>query len=325
MTMGLSRSWGPDPAKMTKRILGIARPQGGHVTHAQLTALGLSPEAIRHAIRTGFLIPVYRGVYAIGRLPSAPFEKAQGALLAAGPASGLFGPSAEHFWGMTTAWADPIHVFTPTHRRPRGLTVHRITGLLAIDTIILTIPGHSGEVRLTSRARTLLDRAPRLTPDVLTREVNHQRLAQGVRLSVLRDTVERFPCHPGARRLREIVQAAPAEPFRSGWEMEWPEYARAHDIPAYDMNVPLAPGLIADVVIRPRLLVIELDGWETHGVKAAFQNDRGRDRRLYAELGIPTFRITHDDFTARPTETAATLLRIIARRRTEVSPTREPY
>jgi hypothetical protein len=148
--------------------------------------------------------------------------------------------------------------------------------------------------------------------------VNTQRFEHNVSLWALRDVVARFPHHPGAKRLHAVVQAAPDEPYRSEWEMDWPSYARRHGITAaYDMNVPLARGVIADVVVRPRLVIIELDGWGPHGIRSAFERDRRRDREVYAKLGIPTFRITRSDVMEQPAETAATLNRVIARRRRE--------
>ena len=67
----------------------IARRQGGFVKRVQLIALGLSAKQIDYRIRIGRLIPVYRGVYAVGHLPRLPVDRAHGALLASGQKSAL--------------------------------------------------------------------------------------------------------------------------------------------------------------------------------------------------------------------------------------------
>lgn len=297
-----------------RAILALAATHGWHVTRVELQSLGITRNQINHRIRRGFLIPVYAGVYAVGHLPTVPRDFAHGALLAAGPGAALCGPSAAYFWQITPTWSQQIHVAITAHRRPRGLIVHRITNLLPVDTRILEGPN----LRLTSRARTLLDVAPGLTQKQLTKKVNDQRFDHNLSLLALNDVVMRCPRHPGATPLKRVIEQAPDQPYRSPWEMEWPEYADRYNIPDYDMNVPLARGVIADVVIRPRVVIIELDGWGLHGLRTSFTKDRRRDRDVYAELGIPTFRITRDDVKNEPAQTARTLLRIIARRRAEL-------
>ncbi|MBO0769763.1 MAG: type IV toxin-antitoxin system AbiEi family antitoxin domain-containing protein, partial [Solirubrobacterales bacterium] len=64
------------------------------ITRAQLHALGFSDHAIAHRVRRGSLIRVYRGVYAIGHLPTQPLDRAHAALLAVGERSALSHASA---------------------------------------------------------------------------------------------------------------------------------------------------------------------------------------------------------------------------------------
>ena len=81
-----------------KVIATIARRQGGFITRAQLLQLGLTAEQIKYRIRIGRLIPVYRGVYAVGHLPLLPVD---GALLACGQRSVLSHRSAASLWCRT--------------------------------------------------------------------------------------------------------------------------------------------------------------------------------------------------------------------------------
>ena len=59
-------------------------------------------------------------------------------------------------------------------------------------------------LRVTSPARALLDMAPRLTDRQLRRAFNKLRLSHNLRLEHIEDVLDRFPRHPGARRLRRL-------------------------------------------------------------------------------------------------------------------------
>ena len=70
--------------RIEKKISALANRQRGYVKRVQLFALGLSRHGIAHRAKTGRLIPVYAGVYAVGHLPRLPHDRAYGALLAGG-------------------------------------------------------------------------------------------------------------------------------------------------------------------------------------------------------------------------------------------------
>jgi very-short-patch-repair endonuclease len=53
-------------------------------------------------------------------------------------------------------------------------------------------------------------------------------------------------------------------------------------------------------------LIVELDGFETHGTRQAFERDRARDRRLMTE-GWRVARITQRQLDDGPTQLAAEL------------------
>jgi very-short-patch-repair endonuclease len=46
-------------------------------------------------------------------------------------------------------------------------------------------------------------------------------------------------------------------------------------------------------------LAVEVDGWETHGTREAFQDDRERDALMVA-IGWRVLRFTWDDVVKRP-------------------------
>ena len=299
--------------RVGRAIAVIARRQGGHIAHRQLKALGLSQKAIRHRIERGLLIAVFNQVYAVGHLPTNPIDRAHGALLACGPTAALSHRSAASLYGVFKDWRLPFEVIVSGDRRPSGVRVRRSAMLAKRDICV-----HQG-IRVTSPALTILQIAPATSEKRLTRAINALRLADRHRLttSQLDDVLDRFPRHPGARGLRPLVALLPKEPSRSDWEDEWPPFAAAYDLPPYTMNERVC-GHRVDVHFPSEQLIVELDGWETHQSREAFEEDRARDAEILATAGIPTARLTHRQLHGAPAEHAARLHLILARRQEEV-------
>jgi len=59
-------------------------------------------------------------------------------------------------------------------------------------------------------------------------------------------------------------------------------------------------------------VIIEVDGYETHGTQQAFEHDRRRDQRLKL-AGWNVIRFTWRQITKQPKYVAATLRRLLAR------------
>jgi predicted transcriptional regulator of viral defense system len=147
-------------------IAAVARKQYGFVARKELYALGLTRRAIEFRIQAGRLIPVYRGVYAVGHLPVGPLPRAFAAVLACGENAVLSHGSAATLWGFNKDWRMPYEVTVRAPRRPEGIIVHRSRALARPDTT------RQLGIRVTSPARTVLDNAPRLTGKRLSRFVN---------------------------------------------------------------------------------------------------------------------------------------------------------
>lgn len=65
----------------------------------------------------------------------------------------------------------------------------------------------------------------------------------------------------------------------------------------------------------------ELDGWDTHQTREAFEADRARDAEILDRTGIPTIRITHNGLHGRPAEQAKLIRRILRARAVVASET----
>lgn len=69
--------------------------------------------------------------------------------------------------------------------------------------------------------------------------------------------------------------------------------------------------LEVDLLWEKRRLVIETDGEETHGTRAAFQHDRWRDQLLVA-AGYRTARVTWRQLEDEPSAVIARIKRMLA-------------
>jgi hypothetical protein len=291
------------------KITALARDQRGFVTRQQLFALGATRSAIDHAIATGWLIPVYSGIYAIGHLPTLPQSRAFAATLACGHGAVLSHDSAAVVWGIYGRWTTPFHVTTSRKRERPGIHVHRSKLSSRDVTRQLGIP-------VTTPARTLLDLAPGLTEKRLTRAVNDLRHAGYLSLGDLADVLERFPRARGARRLRPFVEH-PRGPTRSDFEDVFQAFCARYDLPVPLVNTTVY-GFEVDAFFPVERVIVELDSWEFHASRTSFISDRDQDTTMLAH-GIPTVRITWERLTGTPEREAPRLKRILAKRRAQAA------
>jgi hypothetical protein len=295
----ITTSQGPDQA-----IARLADDQHGNVSYAQLRAIGLSHNAIAHRVKTGRLHRVYRGVYSVGRPPKTAHEHAMAAVLACGDGAALSHHSALALWGLAEWKWSGIHVTVPGDRRPKGIKVHRASGLTSRE-----FRKHQG-IRMTSPARTILDCAPTLTDKALRRAVNDARRSPQahVRPWHLEDIIERFPYHPGAKKLRPILEIK-GGPTRSDWEDGFPAFCKQFDLPDPVLSTYVA-GHEVDALWPEHKIIIELDSWDFHQDRDAFETDRDRDADTLA-AGYLTIRITWERIDQCSTREAARLHEII--------------
>lgn len=268
----------------------------------ELLGLGLTGRQIRYRVEIGRLHVEYPGVYSVGRPAKTALERAAAAVLACGPSAALSHRSALALSGLAK-WQSGMQVTVATDRRPKGITVHRAKGLIGRD-----FRTHQG-IRVTSPARTILDCAPGLSDKALARAVNEARRTAGLRPAHLADVAERFPHHPGTRKLKPYIDVK-GGPTRSEWEDAFPKWCRRHGLPEPIMNTMVA-GYEADALFPDERLVIELDSWEFHQDRESFESDRDRDADRFA-AGYGTVRITWGRMTAAE---AARLQEILRQRR----------
>jgi very-short-patch-repair endonuclease len=284
----------------------LAARQYGYITRAQLQDLGVAPGAIEHRRGTGRLVRVHYTVYSLGTPRREPIARAAAAVLAGGPGAVLSHESAAALWGLRKRWPDPPEITVATDRRRADIRVHTTTTLSKRDTRT-----HLG-IRTTSAARALLDIAPRLPEEQLGRAFNDGRLDRRLYRAELEELLTRLPSHPGTKRLRGLVSTATAAPTRSDWERDFPAFARDHGLPEPQLNAHVA-GYEVDALFAEQRVIVELDSWEFHQDRRAFERDRRRDAVTLA-AGYVTVRITWERLTNDPEGEARRLRRILEAR-----------
>jgi very-short-patch-repair endonuclease len=68
------------------------------------------------------------------------------------------------------------------------------------------------------------------------------------------------------------------------------------------------------VLFTPNRLIVELDGWGSHGTRQACEDDRDQDSVNLEATGIPTMRITRAGLRKRPHDQVRRINAILARR-----------
>jgi very-short-patch-repair endonuclease len=204
------------------------------------------------------------------------------AVLACGEGAVLSHTSAAELWGIRRrvrrlsetgrrGERAAVHVTVPStagKRRQRGIVLHHSTTLISRHCT------RHDAIPVTTPARTLCDLRPLLSPAQLTAAVRE------------------------AEFLRLPIGDAPG---RDGASKEWPRtrselearlmaLVRRHRLPRPEANVT-TDRYEVDFLWREQRLIVEVDGWDSHRSRSAFEEDRARDARLKV-LGYDVIRFT---------------------------------
>jgi hypothetical protein len=148
-------------------------------------------------------------------------------------------------------------------------------------------------IPVTTVPRTVLDLAAGSSADRVEsaiRQVEYLQLFD--RLSLV-DLIERYPGRRGIGRLRmalERIEGTPAGRTRSPLEERFVRFLRFHGFPQPRLNHWIVGGgkqFQVDCYWPGTGQIVELDGWEAHGTRSAFREDRARDR----VLGVAGFNV----------------------------------
>lgn len=268
-------------------IARLAARQHGCVARWQLLDAGISREQIAVRLETGRFVHLHRGVYLAGVAPPQ-HARAMAALLAYRLAAVLSHPSAAALWALLPYPATaPAWVTIPPERDARRPRIRAVRARLESQDV-----RRRHGMRLTSPPRTILDLAGLIEdPYELERivaDAAYRRLASEAEL---RDQLERNPGKRGAARLRRVLDL-PGGPkrTRSPAERALLRLLRRRGIAGFRTNARVH-GYEVDFYWPRQQVVVEVDGWEAHSSRKAFEDDRLKAARLQAH-GIAVMRVT---------------------------------
>jgi len=284
-------------------IAELAAQQHGLVTRPQLVALGIGSDAIDRRIAMRRLHPIHRGVFAVGHRLRTREATWMAAVLAAGPDAVLAFRSAAALWGMRRSAR--IEVIAPRRLRRPAIETHRIG--LAGDEVTI-----EAGIPVTTPARTLFDLASVVSEQHLKaafEEAEVRRLTSPVSLDVL---LERHPGRRGTTAVRRVLdnhrehgRPVPA----SVLERRLLALLDAHGLPRPSVNRRSRVGEV-DATWPEHRLIVECDGFATHGTRRAFEDDRARDRELVV-AGWRVVRLTWRQLTHEPDRIARHLAALL--------------
>jgi hypothetical protein len=295
----------------------LAGRQHGVVARPQLPELGLSRHAVGRLLERGRLHVVHRGVYAVGYRKLTRRGAWIAAVMAAGEGAVLSHRSAAALWGIRETARPVIDVTVPRDVRRARLCVHRTA--LPPDEVTT----HDA-IPVTTPARTLLDLATVLDEHKLARAAERAEALRLTSPTSLADLVERYPKRPGTPNLKRLIEENKIVPTTTANDLErrFLTFLDANELPRPLVNESLDPHKTPDFRWTDARLVIELDGFESHGTRAAFERDRARDRALLAR-GWRVARITKRQLEDAPAE-IADQLKTLLRSATTAAPAPPP-
>ncbi len=244
---------------------------------------------------------VHRGVYAVGHAALTRQGRWIAALLAVGPGAVLSHRSAAELWRLGPREGAGVDISINRARaRRKGIVVHR--SALGPDeiTIVDGIP-------VTTVARTLLDLAAELTRRQLERALHEADIQRLWDVTGLRALMDRYPSRRGTRTLRAIFAANYlGAPTRNDFEARFLVSLVDNALPRPLVNHQVPTVGECDFVWPDQRLIVELDGYATHGTRHCFEADRARDRALQV-AGWRVIRITWLQLRDEPRQLAADL------------------
>jgi very-short-patch-repair endonuclease len=295
----------PAQPHIDRLIAGLAARQHGVVARWQLLAAGVTRHQIGERLRAGRLHELHRGVYLVGHEIPPRYAPEMAALLASGRQAVLSHRTAAALWSLLRYPAPgDLCVTIPPERsasRPK-LEIHRAR-----------IPNQDVRHRLalTSPPRTVLDLAA--SSDLgelesLVAEAHYRNLA---REPELRAQLAGQPQKPGARKLKRVLALhGGPQRTRSPAEREPLALLRRAGITGFQCNQRIA-GYEVDVLWRGHKLAVEVDGYDAHSGRVAFERDRLKAATLNAH-GIAVMPVTGRQIRGDPDGVLARLLAALA-------------
>lgn len=282
----------------------LAERQHGVVSIRQLTGpLGYSKASVHRAVSAGRLHQLYRGVFAVGHTSLSLHGQCLAAVLACGPNALLSHVSAAWLWDLTKTSPLSASVCAPGYRKPRPpIRLHEARSLTAEDRAL-----REG-IPVTALPRTLLDLAATVRFEWLEKMIERSEDLELFDLQAVEELLLRTVGHHGHARLRKAISLYKPSSFtRSGLEKRFLELCLG--LPRPHTNY-VEHGFELDCYWPEHRFAVELDVFETHGSRAAFERDRKRQEDLLL-AGIGMTRVTGPRLEREPDEVIVRVARLL--------------
>lgn len=257
--------------------------------------------AIDSAVKAGSLVSMFRGIYTSPEHAS-DFGVKVLALHRADPNVVFTGQSAAHLHHPAARPPETVTAASQLWRTHPGFRLER-------RVIPAEFIQRCHGVRVTDPALTALDLA---LPDGAAID---DALRHGVSLAALRAALDATPQRPGNGLRRRLLHDSRDLPW-SPAERVAHRALREANVQGWCTNFMIKVGsehYFVDLAFRAIRLAVEVDGWEHHGSRWAFGQDRQRDRKL-AALQWHVVRFTASEIFDAPASFAGEVRRLVATR-----------
>jgi hypothetical protein len=248
-------------------------------------------------------------VFAVGHTHLSPSGECLAAVLSSGPRALLSHLSAAWLWEISGSAPAPFSVTTPVRRKPRPpIHLHEARLLTEDDRAV------RDGIPVTALPRTLLDLAATVRFDWLERMVERAEDREIFDLRAVEELLDRTVGHHGHGRLRKAIALYKPTSFtRSTLERRFLELVVEAGLPQPRTNY-VEHGFELDCYWPEHRFAVELDVFETHGSRAAFERDRKRQEDLLL-LGVVMTRVTGPRMEREPDEVARRVARLLEQSR----------
>lgn len=282
-------------------LFALAEEQHGAFTVAQAAELGADGKMLARAQRDGLIDRARARVWIV--LALIDDDTSMAALQLAFARAVASHSYAAHKHGHDGVEEMRLDVLVPPNVRLRGPAVHRVTDLVVPE--IVMIDG----LRCTDEIRTIIDYASVVDDSHVERAVESLLRRRPDALALLRDRAAALARQgkSGPQRVLRMLATRPSCPTGSDLETVYWQCLREHGVELPVRQHPVGP-YVLDCAYPDGKLFIELDGWKTHGDRAAFGHDRRRQNEIVLNDWVP-LRFTDSDVrrfgrrTARLTDT----------------------
>jgi hypothetical protein len=285
------------PESNDRRIAALAATQYGIFSRKQAIDRGISETMIHRRIASGRWDRIHPGVFRLAGASESWHQSVIALCFAWGPGALASHRCAGALWRLAGLVPGIIELIVPrTRQRALPGIVHRPRALSPVDlTIVDAIP-------LTTAARTLLDLAGVVSPDVVEEALDDALRRKLVSLSRLRWRL-RETAHmgtPGAATMRSLIDARVGDTAvpQSVFETRLLRLLKGAGlpIPVLQHEISDRGRLIAvvDFAFPDVRLAVEAEGYRWHSGRRRFERDLARRNALTA-LGWRVVHVTWRD------------------------------